>query len=118
MIGMDSLLALRKRGVCPSIVEIDCDIELWTGRPGYDSSGWLHMLAGPSDQLWRVDWRPLFGVPWVQVIGLYDVRVMAVHAWAVKAGAKRVTSSVLKRRGDEFEVTRTEDTEGVLTWRA
>jgi len=119
MRGQAPLIAMRREGYKPGAVFIDTDagpnaLPRWAQWQNVDSS-LCDLDIEASENLLRVDWRPLIGLL-VFVSGSNAERIRAVAKAVHEAGALRVVASCVKRIGidDEFVAFQTlwiEDTE-------
>lgn len=118
MRGHEQIIAMRKRGVRPDVVFI------WCGKDGIGSCLDWHLETpkhpeieiADTDALSGLDLRFVVGLV-VSINGLDPLRVAAVHAGCMAAGAKRVVSAAVyfDRPGSEGVTGRINDSAAGVT---
>jgi hypothetical protein len=120
MIGHETLIAMRRRGLKPDRVTVETDWDLGLEREC--ATEWhlvnprsAFIFVQPADPVATLDLRCLVGMH-VEVCGMDSARVRAVFAACVKAKASRIIGSTHRHRGELVETFESMDTEGQLVW--
>lgn len=113
----ETLLAIRRAGLMPPIVNIETDAgrllfpTFWSGVSDHA----VDVQIDPHEKLRHLDLRCFVDLV-VNVAGCDDERVQAVAMACDSAGASRVIATTYRWDGEAFVKVRATDTEGASTW--
>lgn len=114
MRGHEPLIALRRRGLRPALVDIDlepCPWRNWSTWPEWTTVPQIEVQPGDSIQL--LDLRFLVGLT-VQVSGFNGPRVLALADACKAAGAARVLAFVQQQLGTSVRTVEARDSAALV----